>query len=164
MTVDAFLKIKGVEGESSDNKFKDQIEILSFKHGIVQPTTSTASSVGGGTAGRCNHLEFTIVKELDKASPILAQKCCAGAHIPEVMITLCRAGGDKLPFMEYKLTNVVIAAIHPSGISNSDNVPSEDISFNYGKIEWSYTQQKRKDGKGGGNTQGSWNLENNSSS
>lgn len=161
MAVDAFLKIDGVEGESTDSNFKNQIEIISYSHGLNQPTAATASSVGGGTTGRCNHEDFSIVKELDKASPILAQKCCEGTHIPEVTLTLCRAGGDKLPFMEYKMTNVIVATIRPSGTSQGEGIPLEEIGFNYGKIEWTYTQQKRKGGKGGGNTQGSWNLETN---
>jgi type VI secretion system secreted protein Hcp len=161
MAVDAFLKIEGIEGESTDDKFKNQIEILSYSHGLSQPTTASKSSVGGGTSGRCNHSDFSVVKELDKASPILAQKCCEGAHIPEVTLTLCRAGGDKLPFMVYKMTSVVISNLSPGGKSDAESIPMEQVSFNYGKIEWTYTQQKRKDGKGGGNTQGSWNLESN---
>lgn len=161
MAVDAFLKIDGVDGESSDEKFKDHIEILSYHHELVQPTVASKSSVGGATSGRCTHKDFTVVKELDKASPILAQKCCAGDHIDEVKLVLCRAGGDKLPFMEYKMTNVVVSNISPGGKSDDEKIPLEKVAFNYGKIEWTYTQQKRKGGKGGGNTQGSWNLETN---
>jgi len=161
MAVDAFLKIDGIKGESTDKKFKDQIEILSYSHGLSMPTTGTASSVGGGTSGRCDHQNFSIVKELDLASPLLAQKCCEGLHIKEVVLTLCRAGGEKLPFMEYKMTNVIVAGVQPGGSSQGEGVPQEEVSFNYGKIEWTYTQQKRKGGGGGGNTQGSWNLEEN---
>ncbi|MEQ8768505.1 MAG: type VI secretion system tube protein Hcp [Planctomycetota bacterium] len=161
MAFDAFLFIDGVPGESTDSQFADHIEILSYTHGVSQPTTATASSVGGGTSGRCNHDDFKIVKELDKASPVLAQKCSEGAHIPEVKLTLCRAGGDKVPFMEYKLTNVVVSSVAPGGSSQGEGVPIEEVCFNYGKIEWTYTQQKRADGGGGGSTAGSWNLETN---
>ncbi len=158
MSFDAFLFIEGIPGESTDSKFTDQIEILSYSHGLSQPTTATASSVGGGTSGRCNHNDFSIVKELDKASPILSQQCSEGKHIPEVTLTLCRAGGEKVPFMEYKMSDVVISSVSPGGSSQGEGVPLEEVSFNYGKIEWTYTQQKRADGGGGGNTAGSWDL------
>ncbi|MEQ8768303.1 MAG: type VI secretion system tube protein Hcp [Planctomycetota bacterium] len=161
MAFDAFLRIEGVPGESTDSKFADWIEILSYSHGVRQPTSSTASSVGGGTTGRCQHSDFTIAKQLDKASPVLAQKCSQGSHLPEVVLTLCRAGGEKLPFMEYKMTNVVVSRVGTHGSSEGADIPLEDVCFNYGKIEWTYTQQKRKDGGGGGSTAGSWNLETN---
>jgi type VI secretion system secreted protein Hcp len=32
------------------------------------------------------------------------------------------------------------------------------VSFNYGTIKWTYTQQKRTDGSGGGNVTGGWSL------
>jgi type VI protein secretion system component Hcp len=34
--------------------------------------------------------------------------------------------------------------------------PKESTSFNYGKIEHTYTQQKRSDGSGGGNVSGKY--------
>jgi len=154
---DAYLKIDGVPGESTAEGFKEQIEVLSFSHGVTQPSSASASTSGGATAGRCEHQDFTIVKELDKASPQLAMLCCKGTHIKEVTLTLVRAGGEKpVPFMEYKLSMVIISAYSPSG--SKEGLPVESVSFNYGKIEWTYTQQKRADGSGGGKTNGSWNL------
>ena len=158
---DAYLKITGIPGESTSKDFEEQIEILSYNHSVSQSTSAVKSSSGGATTGRCSHGDFTIVKECDKASPLLAQKCSDGTHIDGVTLTLCRAsGGDKkVPFMEYKMTKVIVANVAPGG--RKDDLPSETISFNYGKIEWTYTQQKRKDGSGGGKTTGSWNLQTN---
>jgi type VI secretion system secreted protein Hcp len=157
---DAYLKIDGIPGESTADGYKDQIEILSYSHGVSQPAAASASSAGGASVGRCEHQDFTIVKELDKASPLLAQHCCNGKHIPLIVLTLVRAGGDKpVAFMEYKLTNNIVSSIAPSG--SKDGFPLESVSFNYGKIEWTYIQQKRADGAGGGKTTGSWNLETN---
>jgi len=154
---DAYLKIGGVPGESTADGYKEQIEILSYSHGVTQPSAASASSSGGATTGRCEHQDFTIVKELDKASPLLAQLCCQGKHIPEIVLTLVRAGGDKpVPFMEYKLTEAIISSYAPSG--SKEGLPVESVSFNYGKIEWTYVQQKRADGSGGGKTTGAWNL------
>ena len=63
--------------------------------------------------------------------------------------------------------------MHAQGISTSvangatpqkgtpDTLPTESVSFNYGKIKWTYTQQKRADGSGGGNVTGGWDATSN---
>jgi type VI secretion system secreted protein Hcp len=59
--------------------------------------------------------------------------------------------------MEVKLEEVIVSNVNPGG-SNGSDFPSETVSFNYGKIKWTYTQQKRADGSGGGNVAGGWDL------
>jgi type VI secretion system secreted protein Hcp len=159
MAFDTYLKIDGVPGESTDDKHKDWIEILSYSHGLSQPSSATSSSVGGATTERVNHQDFSVVKLLDKSSPKLYELCCTGKHIPKVSIEMCRAGGDKLKYMEVVMEQVIISAVNPTGASQgNDAFPSEAVSFNYGKIKWTYTQQKRADGSGGGNVTGGWDL------
>lgn len=162
---DAYLLIEGIPGESTATGFEEQIPILSYNHGVSQPTAAVASTGGGATSGRCMHQDFSIVKELDKASPLLDQKCSDGGHIPAITLVLVRSGGDSnVPFMEYKLTNCVVSNVSiGGGAGGGGGVPTESVSFNYGKIEWVYTQTKRPDGGGGGATTGSWNLETNAS-
>ena len=70
---------------------------------------------------------------------------------------LCRAGGDKLKYMEVRLEQVLISCVAPYG-SAGDGFPSETLSLSYGKIKWTYTQQKRADGAGGGNVSAGWDL------
>jgi type VI secretion system secreted protein Hcp len=161
MSFDAFLKIDGIDGESTDGKHPNWIEILSFSHGLSQPISVSASTAGGASSGRSDHQDFSIVKYLDKASPKLALHCCEGKHIGKVALELCRAGGDKLKYMEYKLSDVMISSYAPGGSSGGEDLPTESVSFNYGKIEWTYTQQRRADGSGGGNVAAGWDLEKN---
>lgn len=157
MAFDAFLKIDGIPGESSDDKHAEWIEITSFNHSMEQPASATASNAGGATAERVNHGTFNFTHLLDKASPKLYEAVCTGKHIKEVTLELCRAGGDKLKYMEIKLEQVLVSSIAPSGAAGRD-FPSEDVSFSYGKIKWTYTQQKRADGAGGGNVSAGWDL------
>ena len=158
MAVDSFLKIDGIKGESTDDKHKNWIEISSFSSGISQPTSATASSAGGGTTERCYHQDFSITKEMDIASPDIALFCCNGKHVKEVIVELCRAGEKKLPYMKYTMNNVVISSYSPAG---GGGLPNESVTFNYGKIKWEYTQQKRAGGGGGGKATGGWDLEKN---
>ena len=158
MAFDAFLKIDGVPGESTDDKHKDWIEILSYDWGASQPASGTASSSGGASTGRADFQDFSVVKLLDKASPKLAVYCADGTHIKEIVLELCRAGGAKLPYMKYTMSNVIISSYSPAG---GGGLPSESVTFNYGKIKWEYTQQKRADGGGGGKKSSGWDLEKN---
>jgi len=156
---DAFLKIDGIPGESTDDKHKDWIEILSFDFGMIQPSSATDSSAGGGTTERVDVEDMDVVKHLDKASPKLYELCCNGKHIANATLELCRAGGDKTKYLEVKMEQVVISSARPSGKSEgSDGFPTEKVSLNFGKVKWTYTQQKRADGSGGGNVAGGWDL------
>ncbi len=103
MAFDAFLNVKDIPGESTDDKHADWIEILSYSSGVSQTASASASSGGGASSERADFQDFSIVKALDKASPKLALACANGTHIPEVALELCRAGGDKVKYMEYKL-------------------------------------------------------------
>ncbi len=157
MAFDAFLKIDGIPGESTDDKHKDWIEISHFAHKMDQPASATASSAGGSTAERVNHSTFDVVHLLDKASPKIYEACCTGKHISEITLELCRAGGDKVKYMEIKLEQVLISKVEPHGTA-AEGFPNEKVSFSYGKIKWIYTQQKRGDGAGGGNVSAGWDL------
>ena len=167
MVHDSFLQIDGVKGESTDSGHKDWIEILSYSHAITQPASATAGSAGGGTIGRCKHDDFVITKYVDLASPKLYELCCSGKHISKVVIELMRASGDSpVKYMAIEMDQVVISKVNPVSAprnANSDgkaseDLPTESISFNYGIIKWTYTQQKRADGSKGGNVTGGWSL------
>jgi type VI secretion system secreted protein Hcp len=158
MAYDAFLKIEGIDGQCTDDKHQKWIEILSYSHGISQPVSSTESRGGGRSAARCDHSPFSVVKALDKASPKLNLFCCNGNHIPSVIVELCMATGAKTKYMEYKMTDVIISSVRPGGSSSaSETLPLEEVSLNYGKIEWTYTEIDPQ-GKPKGNVNANWDL------
>ncbi len=159
MAFDCFLKIDGVDGESSDDKHADWIELLSFSHGVSQSSSGAASSGGGRSAERCDHQDFSVVKTLDKASPKLSLFCCNGTHIASVKMELCRAGGDKQKYMEFAMSDVIVASVRPGGSAEGgEALPLEEVSFNYGKIEWTYTETDHKTGKPKGDVKANWDL------
>ncbi len=157
MAFDAFLKIDGVPGESTDDKHKDWIEILSFHWGVSQPSSGGRSTGGAASAERCNHTDFSFVHTLDKASPKLFLQCCNGKHIKEITLELCRATGDKQKYMEYKLSDAIVSSVRPGGAAQGgEALPLEEVSFNYGKIELSYTATDHKTGKPVGDVKSNW--------
>jgi len=159
MAFDAFLKIDGIPGESTDDKHKDWIEVLSYSHGLSQQSAGARSTGGAASAGRCDHQDFSVVKALDKASPKLALSCCNGTHIKEVKVELCRATGDKQKYMEYKMSDVIVSGVRPSGSAKGgEALPLEEASFGYGKIEWVYTETDHQTGKPKGDVKANWSV------
>ena len=59
--VDYFLKIEGVESESTDAKHKGEIELESFSWGETQ--SGTAGRGGGAGAGKVQPQDFNFVKK-----------------------------------------------------------------------------------------------------
>ena len=175
---DAYLNLDGVKGEALDDKHKDWIELVGFGHQITQPVSQTQSSAGGAATGRTQHGDFHIHKFVDAASPKLYEAASNGKHFSKAKIEVCRAGGSQVKFLEITLEEVMVSQIHidsPPPNGNTPNggaattatigtrtaphdLPTESVSLNYGKIEWVYTQQKRKDGSGGGNVSAKYDL------
>ena len=159
MAFDCFLKIDGVPGESTDDKHKDWIEILSFSHGLSQPSSGSVSSGGARSAERCDHQDLSVVKSLDKASPKLSLFCCNVTHVANVKLELFRATGDKQKYMEYILTDVIVSSHRLGGSAEGgESLPLEEVGFNYGKIEWTYTETDHKTGKPKGAVKAHWDL------
>jgi type VI secretion system secreted protein Hcp len=133
MAADMFLKIDGIDGESSSNKHKGEIELLSFSWGLSQ---SSSTGGGGGGAGKVQVKEFTFVKEIDKASPKLMEACCTGEHIRDVTLTLssgAAAKGSQEKFMTIKFTDVLISSYQTGG-GTGGSVPMDQVSFSFSEI------------------------------
>jgi len=155
-----FLNIAGIDGESTDDKHENWIEVLSFSHGITQ--TSTLHSGSSGGVGKSTHQDFIITKSLDKASPKLVLACCNGEHIPKVVLELCQAGNDKQKFMEYEMEDVIVASVRPSGATvGQEGRPTEEIAFRYAKIKFVYTIFDPQSGKSKGYVQTEWDVKEN---
>ena len=147
MAVQFYCKVDGIPGESSDDKHKDYFEVLSFSHGVSQGSSGSVSGSGGHADGRASHDSFTVTKHLDKASPKLTYACAKGDHIKEVLIECWRHVGENSKYMEYKLTDAIVRSIHPTG--GGDGRPSETVSFDYARIDWTYTEYDNKGKKKG---------------
>ncbi len=150
-----FLNVDGIPGESLDTKHDEWIDVISFSHGISLPTSTLTTRTTGGST----HEVFTVVKELDKASPKLALACCNGSHITEIIIEVCRADtSDK--YMRYTLTDVIVVSISQNVSSQGEDArPIEEISLRYGRIDWSYTEIDPVTSAAKGNVEAYWDLE-----
>ena len=159
MAFNGFVNFGDIKGESTDKDHKDWVMILQYNHAITQPASVSQKTAGGRSAEEVNHSEFSIVKLLDAATPKLYEATCKGTHIPEVVVEVWRAGGDKpVKYMEYKLKEVMISGVISNGnASVSPGFPTETVNMTYGAIEWTYTKQK-PDGTAAGNVATKWSV------
>ena len=156
MAFDAFLKVEGIAGESSRKGFEKQLEIQSFSLGATNPTT--IGTGGGGGSGKVAVSSFHCTKRSDAASPVLFQACCNGSHYPKASVTLHKAGGkEAVDFIKYEFEEVFVESIQWGGSSGGDDVPTEQVSFAFGKVTVTYTPQTATGAKGSA-VVGSWDL------
>ena len=156
MAFDSFMKIEGIKGESMDKVHKDEIEVLSFTWGVKQ--TGTWGKGSGGGAGKCELNDFSFVKRIDKSSVTLFTKCCTGDHIPQAFFTVRKAGGDKVEYLTYKFTDLMVTSVRPGGAAQGpDEIPLEEVAIGYGKCEIKYVPQNAQ-GTGNGPLTGGWNV------
>ena len=157
MTIDAYLQIEGIKGESTDDKHKDWIEVMHVDWSVSQPRASSVSTAGGHTNGRADLSEVSFTKLADLASPVLFQHCAMGKTIPKAVFEFYRADGDGKPICYFKLQleNVMISNVHPN--SGDGGILTETVHFAYAKIKSTYTQQKIGGGAGG-STMGGWDA------
>ncbi len=133
--VDYFLKIDGIQGESKDERHKDEIDIESFSWGETQSGTFGAG--GGGGAGKVSVQDFHFSMLINKASPALFLACAQGNHIKNAILT-CRKGGRE-EFLKVTMNDVLVSSFQTGGAEGV--VPTDQISLNFAMIEVEYKEQ-----------------------
>lgn len=158
---DAYLKIDGIEGECNDKGHEGWIPLLSFSHGVAQLGTNLGGSGSRASSGKCEHQNFSFAKYLDKASPKLNLHCCDGRNLKRVTVHICRqADAQKVTYLEVIFEPCLISSVQIGGAVSGEDRPVEQISFNYTKIEWKYTELT-KDHTPAGDTMAHWDLDSN---
>jgi type VI secretion system secreted protein Hcp len=156
--VDYFLKIDGIDGESSDAKHKGSIDIESWSWGASQ--TGSHSAGGGGGAGKVHMQDFHFVMKHNKSSPKLMLACATGQHLPKAVLICRKAGKEQQEFLKVTMTELLVSSYQTGGSGKGDIIPLDQISINFAKIETEYKEQK-PDGSLGGAVKAGWNLKEN---
>lgn len=140
MAVDYYLKIDAVQGEATDQDFKDQINILSFSWGGSQVSSAGTRSAGSG-AGKVELADFSVTKHYDKSSPQLFKALVAGTHSPTAVLSAVKAGAGGKPFLKITFDELFVTSVQ---ISATDELPTESVSFSYKQIKIEYSTQNEK--------------------
>jgi type VI secretion system secreted protein Hcp len=134
--LNAYLKIKGqkqgsIKGSVSKTGREGAIEVIAVSHEITSPRDSAS----GLPTGKRMHKPFTITKELDKSSPLLANVWATNENISSWALDFYMPNG-KGEVLAYtiKLTNASIASIRL--VTDANGNVKEEVTFTYQKIEW----------------------------
>ena len=128
--VRAFLKIDGINGESTNARHVNEIDVAAFKLGVLQ---SLVSGTGGAGTGKATFAPITVFKGIDSASPLLFLHCATGQHHPQAILTLADHGKENF---KVRLFDVLVTScdVNSNNLENSE-LPLETISLKYSKIE-----------------------------
>jgi type VI secretion system secreted protein Hcp len=153
LAVDMFLKIEGIEGESTASGGHDAwIEIDSFGWGESRPPGGTGQSRRRSSV---TFSDVSVVKKVDSASPHLYLACASGKHYPMAELVVRKAGSGDFYF-RIRLEDVLVSSVSVSGSADVAE-PIEEVSITYGKIHWEYSPQG--DTGPGSNVGTGWDLE-----
>jgi type VI secretion system secreted protein Hcp len=152
--VDYFLKLDGIEGESTDDKHKNEIMVESWSWGESQ--TGTGHAGGGAGAGKVAAQDIHFTMKANKASPKLMLACANGEHIKEGTLVCRKAGKEQQEYLKIKLTTILVSSYQLGG-SHGDVLPMDQFSLNFMKFEMEYKEQK-PDGTLGGSTKAGYDF------
>jgi len=141
---DAFLKLDGIEGESTDHKHKGEIQLESFSWGA-----QNAGNIGGGTGGgegKVSFQDFSFTAKVGTQSPHLFGALFNGKHIKEGTLTVVNGRETETILM---LSDILVTGYKESLAmpvasqcdrddqnASSNNAPTESVSLNFTKIEF----------------------------
>ena len=137
--VDYFIKFDGIKGESADAKHKDEIDVESWSWG---ETHAGRARGGGGGAGKVSMQDFQFVTRLNRASPGLMKACATGEHIKEATLSARKAGKGQQDYLTFKFHDVLISSFQTGGSESASINPTDQVSFNFQKVEMEYKPQK----------------------
>lgn len=152
----AYIKFDGVEGEAQDRDYENWSHMISFSQGLFfDPGPGP-----GGFRGRAVFEDVLVTKQLDKASPKLAEAVAQGRVFPTVEIhwTKIVPSGNHMPYYTYELRNVQVVGYHIGASAMSDTVPTEEMSLNFEEIKVTYTEVDAA-GRPTGKVEYSWKVE-----
>jgi len=139
MAVNAYLFIDGVDGPSTSKA--GHIDVLSFSWGVSQTATYGAGASGKeAKAGRADFSNLSIMKVLDKTSPLLADHCASGDILKKVYLVYDKpVGTAQQDYFRIYLQDALITSLQLSG---SNENPTESVSFAFQAVEIAYKAEK----------------------
>jgi type VI secretion system secreted protein Hcp len=158
-----YLKFEdpAVEGSSTAEGHAKEIEVLSWNHGFVQPTSPTRSSAGSGTVEQATHQNFSFTKYLDTATDSLLKYCWSGKQFKTATLSCFRSDGAKdnkpVEYLKVIMEHVVLSNYSVSG--GPGDIPVENVSLDYGIVQYNYIDQKHADGAADSNKPAKHDLE-----
>ena len=142
MSINAYLKIKGIDGVSPVLDEQKLVNIESYEHSLANPvgTRGSAGPTTGLRRGCCDHGLFIVQRHTDSVSPAFFRACAGSVILEGVACHVMRSDFDSLkqehqfkPHLSIFMSDVVIASFRYLG---GPMTPMEEIGFCYRSIDW----------------------------
>ena len=140
MATDFFLKLEGIDGESTDDKHKGELDLESFSWGVAQ--MGTGGHGGGSGAGKASFQDMHFTTKVGKGSPKLFLACATGEHIKKATLLVRKAGKEQQEYYKVTLSDCLVSSYQSGDAAGGSAVPTDQFSLNYAKIEFEYKPQK----------------------
>ena len=129
---DMFLKITNIKGESTDEKHKDEINVLSWSWGT---STGEGKVKRGSVPAQCIQ-DLQLTKYVDRSTPDLITMAIAGDIAKEATLSLRKAGG-KVPedYLVIKMTDVMVTSYQTGTNALSEAPLMDQLVLHFATIE-----------------------------
>jgi type VI secretion system secreted protein Hcp len=142
---DCFLKLAGIDGESTDAEFPKNIHLLAWSWGAATDVTPI-SYASGSAVGRAAFDRFHFLCRTNLASASLFNHFTSGRHIASAVLHCRRAGDNPQVFLKIVATDCVIQDMSTGGhgLDDEDALPTESYTLDYARIQYSYGKTDSK--------------------
>ncbi len=164
MSNDFFLKLDGIQGESTDKDHAAEIDIEGWSFGVneddVEDSQKTrvsggrdnlpvlrrgndSAAFGQAMAGSVRVADLHVTKHVDASSAPLMKAATTRQKIAKAILTCRKASGaDGLEYLQIQLQDVMVSRWSVVGADDA-RLPSERLVLSYTRIELTYQPQGR---------------------
>lgn len=146
MAQEIFLKLTGIDGEATDARHPNEIEVLGWDWSVNQSSSMHAGS--GGGAGKCTVNDLAFEHYVDRSTPNLVQYCLTGKHVSEAVLVARKAGGTPLEYLKITMEDVLISRVETVCNPNM-RAPREQVSLSFARVRQEYVVQNAQGGSAG---------------
>lgn len=145
MSMDMFMKIDSLKGESIDRVHGGEIDVLAWRWGISN--VGSAHVGGGAGSGKADVHDLSFTKYVDKATPDLLLSACNGKHWDQAVLVVRKSGETPLEYLRITMTEVLVSSLQAGGNLGEDRL-TEEVTLNFAAVKVDYVEQTPRGGAG----------------
>ncbi|MGC5171782.1 Hcp family type VI secretion system effector [Microbacterium sp. DT81.1] len=157
MSIDLYLQLDGIPGDSAAKGHERWIEVTGVDWGMSQPAGSGSGHGGGagGGAGRVSFGPLNVAGWLGSATPRVPDACARGLHLRRAVLEAVAPGESPRVTARWELEEVVVSALSVAGAGAT---LADATSLTYGRIRLTTFAQDASGGAGQA-VSGGWDIE-----
>ncbi|MFO0819266.1 MAG: type VI secretion system tube protein Hcp [Pirellulales bacterium] len=129
-----YIKLDGIQGESTLNGYQGAIEANSFSWGLSRPVTGR-TSIGRAVTDNLVWQDLRFVSDVSAASPQLLQNLSTArrsANVTLNTVVSSPTGASPVSLLKLELSDVLVSSLHQQGVNGT--TPVEEAGLNFQKI------------------------------